>query len=248
MTVAGLPAGVTASLTPDATTTGSSTLAVTAANSAGPAKVELTISGKSGNLSHTVQLPLAVTEVLKGTVPVDLSGAYNATGIYSDGSTSPAGSSLDGVGASFSAQLLGRTQIWDGVVFNLGPADAPDVVTSGTVTLPTGKFESLKMLAVGVEGNHESQLFTVTYSDGTSRTSSQSLSDWYTAMNFSGEAEAARMPYRLEGDGALDHRTFHVYGYTFRLDGDKTVRSFTLPSNPHVLVLAITMLPPRDSK
>ena len=64
-------------------------------------------------------------------------------------------------------------------MFRFGPANAPDVVTGQTVTLPAGCFGALKILAAGVEGSQKSQTFTVAYADGTSSTFTQNLSDWY---------------------------------------------------------------------
>jgi serine/threonine protein kinase/DNA-binding winged helix-turn-helix (wHTH) protein len=173
---------------------------------------------------------------------VDLSPDYNATGIYTEGTAFPSDASLDHVGYAFPAEVLKATKIWDGVTFSLGPANAQDAVTSGTIELPAGKFDGLKMLAVGVNGDQESQVFRVTYSDGTSTDFSQSLSDWYTPENFSGESDVAVTPYRLDGSGGRDDRTFHLYGYSFVLDEKKRVRSFTLPSNTSVLVFGLTLV------
>ena len=98
------------------------------------------------------------------------------------------------------------------------------------------------MLALGVNGDQESQPFTITYADGTSSSFTQSVSDWYTPENFRGESEAAVVPYRLTGNGDRDNRVFYLYGYSFSLNDKKTVESFTLPANPQVLVLAITLV------
>jgi serine/threonine protein kinase len=173
---------------------------------------------------------------------VDLSPDYNATGIYTEGTAFPSDASLDHVGYAFPAEVLKAAKIWDGVTFSLGPANAQDAVTSGTIELPAGKFDGLKMLAVGVNGDQESQVFRVNYSDGTSTDFSQSLSDWYTPENFSGESDVAVTPYRLDGSGGRDDRTFHLYGYSFVLDAKKRVRSFTLPSNSSVLVFSLTLV------
>ncbi len=180
--------------------------------------------------------------MLPSKVSVDLSQAYNATGIYTEGTAFDSNSSLDQVGNAFPAEVLGAAKVWDGVTFSLGPANAPDAVTSRIIALPAGRFEALKMLALGVEGDQESQVFTVTYADGTSSFFSQSLSDWYTPEKFSGESEAALTPYRLEGDGARDNRTFHLYGYSFPLEGKKIVRSISLPPNPNVLVFGLALV------
>ena len=242
LSVSGLPAGVKASFSP-ASTARASKITLTAADSSKLATSTITITGTSGSLTHTVTTALAVTGVKKGTVPVDLSSAYNATAIYSDGSQFAPTASADGEGWAYSKETLGSSQLWDGVVFNLGPANAPDVVTGKTVTLPERRFDSVELLATGVEGGQESQVFTITYADGTSSSVTQSLSDWYESSGYKGETEAVDVPYRLIGDGSKDPRTFHLYGYSFKLDRSKTVRSITLPGNEHVLVFAITLVP-----
>ena len=237
----GLPQGVSASFNP-ASTSAASILTLTATASTTPARATVTITGAAKNLSHSITTAVAVTPVLTGTVPVDLSSAYNITGIYNDGSTFTPDASLDGDGYSFSAQQLGSEQIGDGVVFKIGPPNAPDLVTGKTIALPSGKFSSLRILALGVNGTQELQTITVTYADGTSSSFSQSLSDWAVPRHFPGEIEAAIMPYRLTADGSKDSRTFYADAYSFNLDSNKIVRSLSLPSNRDVLVLGVTLV------
>ncbi len=179
---------------------------------------------------------------LPAKVPVDLSRAYNATGIYTEGATFDSNSSLDGIGFAFPAEVLGRSRMWDGVMFSLGPPNAPDAVNNRTIALPPGRFDGLKMLAVGVQGNQESQIFMVAYSDGSSTSFSQSLSDWYTPDNFPGEWSAIETPYRVMSEGMRDNRTFHIYGYSFPLDSQETIQSITLPPNNNVQVFAMTLV------
>jgi alpha-mannosidase len=246
LNVSALPPGVTASFSP--TSTGRmSTLMLTADDSSKLATSTISITGTSGSLSHTISSPLSVTAIKTGTVPVDLSSAYNKNAIYRDGSAFSGYASADGEGFAYSKEAMGTTPLWDGVLFNLGPANAPDAVIGGTVTLPAGKFGSLRVLATGVEGGQEAQAFTVTYSDGTSTSVKQSMSDWYEQGSYDGEAEAIVMPYRLASDGSKDNRTFYVYGYSFILDSGKVVRSITLPDNQQVLIFAMTLVPPAGS-
>lgn len=242
MTASGLPAGVTASFS-QARVAGGRTMTLTAAGSANPTSSTVTVTGVSGNLSHSVKVSLSVAGMKKGTVAVDLSPAYNVKGIYTDGSKFATTASLDGGGFAYSKETLGSTQLWDGVLFKLGAANVADVVTGKTVALPEGRFASLKILATAVEGGQESQVFTITYADGTSSSVTQSLSDWYESGSYQGESDAVVMPYRLEGDGSKDDRTFHLYGYSFSLDSNKIVRSITLPASEHVLVFAMTLMP-----
>ena len=242
LSASGLPQGVTASFNPDSTSA-ASTMTLTATASTTPDRATVTITGTAKNLSHSITTAVTVTPVLTGTVPVDLSSAYNIAGIYNDGSTFTPDASLDGDGYSLSAQPLGSEQIGDGVVFKIGPPNVPDVVTGKTIALPSGKFSSLRILALGVNGSQELQTFTVTYVDGTSSSFSQSLSDWSVPRHFPGEIEAAIMPYRLTADGSKDSRTFYADAYSFNLDNDKIVRSLSLPSNRDVLVLGVTLVP-----
>jgi alpha-mannosidase len=241
LTASGLPTGVTASFNP-ASTTGASTLTLTTSSTTSPATAIVNISGVSGGISHTVTSSVAVTPILMGTVPVNLSSAFNVTGIYRDGSTFKEAASLDQGGYSLSEHALGSEQVGDGVVFKLGPANAPDVVSSKTVALPAGKFTSLKLLALAVDGDQELQTFSVNYADGTSSTFTQSLSDWASPGSFKGESVATEMPYRLAGDNSLDASPFYAHAYSFDLDKGKVVQSVSLPGNRQVLVLAITLV------
>lgn len=206
--------------------------------------------------SGTLNMPLAPANPLppRPTVPekkpkpvarnaaVDLSRFYNVPAIYSEGTRFSSDSSLDQVGASFPAELLQDYHVWDGATFFFGPPNAANAVTTQTVTLPAGKFENLKMLALAVNGAQETQTFVVSYADGTLESFSQSMSDWYSPEHFTGESDVVVAPYRLGGGGERDERTFHLYGYSFPLDPTKAVRSFTLPSNRHVVVFGLTLV------
>ncbi len=242
LTASGLPSGVTASFNPP-TTSGSSTLTLTAGRSAAPLSTTITITAQSGNTSHSATIAATVTPILAGTVSVDLSSAYNIPGIYRDGSKFSPENSLDGDGFSFSAETIGGEQVGGDVIFKIGPPNAPDVVSGKTVSLPEGQFSSLKILAIGVNGDQELQTFTVTYADGTSSTFSQNLSDWASPRNFPRESVAFTLPYRLVSDGSKESRTFYGYAYSFNLDSSRTVRSVSLPSNRNVLVFGLTLVP-----
>jgi alpha-mannosidase len=242
LSASGWPDGVTGVFSPSSTA-GTSTLTLSTVATTPPTTATVTITGVSGGVSHTTTTAVTVTSVATGTIPVDLFSAYNVTGIYNDSSTFAPGASLDNDGYSLSEQALGAEQVGDGVVFKLGPANAPDIVTGKTVTLPAGRFASLKVLALGVNGNQEMQIFTVMYADGTSSSFNQSLSDWAAPRNFSGETPVVEMPYRITADGTKDSRAFYGYAYTFNLDRNKVVRSVSLPNNRDVLVFAMTLVP-----
>lgn len=207
----------------------------------------VTVTGTSGSISQTLTFTLEVSSAIgtKGVgTPVDLSSAFNVYGIYDDGTTYTTGG-LDGVGYSYSANLLTSSRVFDGILFDLGPANDLDAIgTNGaTVTLPQGNYSALMLLASGVEGSQQSQPFTVTYTDGSTSQVTQSFSDWFTASNFPGEFEGVAMQYRDYENGTKDNRTFNLYAYRLAVNPAKVAASVTLPNNRDVVVLAATLLP-----
>ena len=64
------------------------------------------------------------------------------------------------------------------------------------------------MLATAVNGNQPNQSFIVTYTDGTTASFTQSLSDWYTPQKYAGETKVSEMAYRIAPSGATDNSTF----------------------------------------
>lgn len=206
----------------------------------------ITVTGTSGNIQQTLTFTLAVSAAVGETgvgTQVDLSSQFDVYGIYQDGSSYTTGG-LDGLGYSYSANLLTGSRVLDGVLFDFGPANAPDVVgcSGQTISLPAGQFSNIVLLATGVNGNQTSQALIVHYTDGTSAQVAQSFSDWYTPQNFPREYEAVGMAYRNFDDGTKDKRTFSLYAYLFPLNRNKAVQSITLPDDPDVVILAATLL------
>ncbi|HVN44079.1 MAG TPA: chitobiase/beta-hexosaminidase C-terminal domain-containing protein [Steroidobacteraceae bacterium] len=170
-------------------------------------------------------------------IAVSLTSSANVDGIANNGAPVPNGG-LDGSSDAYSATLLGSALSWGGNTYLFGGADVADAASNTTIPLPAGNYTTLSLLATAVRGNLTSQAFTVNYSDGTSATFTQSLSDWYTPQNYPGESRALTMAYRITPTGALDNRTFYLYGYAFALNPAKTVASLTLPKTRNVIVLA----------
>ena len=188
--------------------------------------------------------PRALPAVAAGSsAPADLASAFNTTGLYADGATFGETDGMDSGGAAYSANLLGATQTWKNVQFNIGPAAAPDAITCAgqVIALPQGKYASLWLLGTGVQGNQVGQVFTVTYADGTTAKLVQNFSDWFQPQDFPGESRAIKMPHRVMASGATDPRPFYLYTYGFSLDPAKEVKSITSPSNENIKILAVTV-------
>jgi hypothetical protein len=218
-----------------------------ASSSASTGFASVTVTGTSGSITQTLTFTLAISAGVGGTgtgTQVNLSAEMNLNGIYNDGSVYSTGG-LDGLGYSYSANLLTRSRILDSVLFHFGPPDELDAVgcNGQSIPLPAGNFSGLMLLATGVEGNQASETLTVTYTDGTTSQFTQSFSDWYTPQKFAGESEGVATAYRNFDDGTKDQRTFNLYAYRFALNPSKVVQSITLPNDADVVVLAATLLP-----
>jgi hypothetical protein len=224
-------------------------IAVTVINSDGNPVLSLWVctQGQGQNsIAVWQQVTLGVATSGAFSVPIDLADllAFNRVGIVTDGTRFSGG--LDNDGFAYSADLLASPPIKP--PFQLGPANKPNVVsaTGNIIPLPAGNFSSLRMLATAVNGNQGGgrlgPTFTVTYTDLSTSTFTQSISDWFTPQSFPGEYSAATLAYRNSGNGTRDNRTFFLYGYSFKLDNNKTALSITLPNNPNVEVLALTLV------
>jgi hypothetical protein len=201
------------------------------------------VSGSTGGYTLQVTLDAALQQQdVAAASQVSLAGAFNQVGIVADGSTFGAG--IDGFGFALSGNLLGTTQNSSGVSFTIGAVGGNNVVSAAgqTINLPAGTFSSLQFLATAVNGNQPGQTFTVTYTDLTTATFTQGISDWFTPQQFAGEANAVPMAYRDMNNGGMQNATFCVYGYSLNVNPAKTVKSFTLPNNSHLKILAETLV------
>ena len=175
-------------------------------------------------------------------IAVSLTADTNVYGIAANG-TAVTNGGMDFSGNAYSANLLGTTLAWSGSNFTLGAAGPASGARVQTIALPAGNYSALNILATGVNGSQLNQTFVVTYSDGTATSTTQSLSDWTSPQNYAGESIVATMPYRVAASGTTQNKTTYLYGYSFTLNGAKTVKSLTLPNDWNVVVLAVDLVP-----
>jgi hypothetical protein len=243
LSASGLPSGVTVAFGAPGTT-GASQATFTASSTATVGSFAVTVHGVSGALSSSATFTLTVVLASSGTSLVNLAPAYNINALVSDGLVFTGGGldgGLNGSSTAYSANLIGVQQTLGGTLFYFGPANAPDAVSAKTVSLPSGQFSRITLLATGVNGSQMAQVFKVTYTDGTASTFTQNLSDWFTPQNFAGETRGMTLPYRDNAKGQKDSRTFYLYEYSFALTANKTVAAITLPNNRNVVVLAASL-------
>jgi len=200
----------------------------------------LAAAGGYSNSAVTSATYTISTSGSAGTSPVSLAAAFNVYAIGTNGAPVTNGG-LDTWGFAYSSNLLGSTVTWSGVTFNLGTAGTASGVSNATIALPAVNSSKLNLLAASVNGSHANQTFVLTYTDGTTTTLTQSVSDWYTAQNYTGESIAVTMAYRINQYGVIDTHVTDVYGYSFAIDSTKTVKSLQLPGSRNVVVLAAAL-------
>jgi hypothetical protein len=186
-----------------------------------------------------LSVDLNAAPVNAGTpVSVNLSNVDNVVGIANYGKA-VINKGLDASGYAYSASLLGSSVTWGGSTFSLGAAGSSDAASKTTIALPAAHGSTVKLLATAVNGSQPNQTFLVTYSDGTTTSFYQSLSDWYSPHGYSGESKASTMAYRIAPSGVTNIGPVYLYGYAFSTNSAKTLKSITLPNNRNVVVLAV---------
>jgi YVTN family beta-propeller protein len=187
----------------------------------------------------------AVTQSLKVFAPGPLS--YTALSPPNDNvytlaspGTKALGGGLDGHGYAYDSQdpSLQNPLTALGQTFSIGSASKPTGISSQTIALGSTQLANVTFLATAVNGNQLNQPFVVTYSDGTTMTYTQSLSDWRTPQSYSGETSMA-LSYRITPTGAQQLGPWFIYAYQIRLDPTKVATSLKLPNNRNVILLAI---------
>jgi hypothetical protein len=171
-------------------------------------------------------------------VVIGLSAVDDMYGITSNGSA-PQGGGFDYGGHDYSSNLLGSSITWNGSTFAFGAPGTENAVSNTTISLPVGHYTNVNLLGAAVNGNQPNQVFTVTYTDGSTQTFTQGVSDWFTAHTYPGETVVKTMAYRIDRNGAQQPGPVYLYGYSFAIDSARTVKSLTLPLNSNVVILAV---------
>jgi len=238
-----------------------------------PASFELVAPGQTTSTSWSVTVPenapggvltLTATTRYRGsdrlppgtgstTVNVafaNLAAAYNTVGVSDD--ADPAAGNLDGSGYSFSAQALASVGVTPGGTVTSGstsftwpdvPAGQPDTVTTaGQIIAMGGSGASLSLLAVGTNGTQSGPL-TVTYTDGSTSTSTLTVADWYSNQTVPGCTLVVTAPYwnRPAGSTLPANHKVSLYAASVPLNAGKQVAYVTLPSNGRLHIFAATL-------
>ena len=192
---------------------------------------------------------LMVAEISQAYTPgwtsVNLTSVANVDPYAASGAP-PASGGLDGAGNAFRTDLVGTSLTYNGATFTLCGANTACGVASGVaIPLPAGKYSTVNFLATSEwygPAGYQGAVFTVTYTDGTTTTYTQNISDMQSPQSYSGETTVSQTHYRVQGDGSNAYSAgWYIYGYTFALNSSKTVSSFTVPGTRDVQVLGLSL-------
>src|SRR5450631_416603 len=139
---------------------------------------------------------IAAASMAHADTSVSLSTAANVNALFNNGSKVTNGG-IDRGDTAYSETLTGTSVAWSGSTFKLGSSGTVNGASGTTVTLPTGNFATLKVLATAVDGDQANQSFVISYTDGTTTTIRQSMSDWFYPNRYPGESIALTLAYRL---------------------------------------------------
>lgn len=171
-------------------------------------------------------------------------------------------------GSATSDPVDGTPIVWHGLSFPIGPVPTSNSQVGGkngpknvvhaagqVISAPQGTYNWLYLAGAGANGNQLSQPFTLTYTDGTTETWTQSFTDWSNNGNTAypsplpGESVIQEMATRINQLGNLVFTTTYVYGYAHPLAKGKTLKSLTLPTNDNLGIMSIVgvkeVIPPK---
>jgi hypothetical protein len=174
---------------------------------------------------------------------------HTGVGITTDGVPAITGG-FDGAGNTYSWTALGdsasggarsgSTLVAGGLAVDIGSPNLPDFTWAAGQTIElTGSGSVLTLAGAAVNGGQTDQQFTLTFTDGSTATWTQSLSDWCDPSAYPSESILSTQSYRNTASGGIDATTNHIYGYGYSLPEGKTLKSITLPYNPNVRILGV---------
>ncbi len=189
LSATGLPSGLTATFSQLLSNNYQITLTASAGAPEEAATVTIvgTSPGVTSSFWHWVRLPVIVST--NAQTAINLNPVANRYGIGNDHVVTGDNGGIDGSGFEYSGVLLGNSRTYSNTLFAIprptdGQQGTLNAVTGASIPLPAGNFSAIKMLGSANGGNKLSQSFTIDYTDGTSASFSQSLSDWTAPQSY----------------------------------------------------------------
>ena len=180
--------------------------------------------------------------------------ADTAVGISTDG-TGTTGGGFDGLGNTYSWEALGNASsggsrigsalISGGLSIDLGSPNQPDFTWAEGQTLEVaGTGTVLTLAAAAVAPWQTDQQLVLNFTDGSTATWTQSFSDWCDPQSYPNESILSSQDSLNTVSGGQDATDNFIYSYGYTLPEGKTLKSITLPDNPHLRLLGVALSTP----
>jgi hypothetical protein len=218
------------------------------------------VAAFSGTFSDTAtQNQTGHSYIVNANQTLDLTAYFDTMAMTTDGFTYGTTSGICGQDDTLSATLIGSSLTFDRIPFVFGPANTNNAVIGNGIPIPVSpwKWTKLAILATTVSNSQQNQNISVQYSNAggafggawsypwagnTGTTFTQSFSVFNNPQGYSNEASALPMSYIDSYDGTTATVTVYIFEYEFALDPTKTLQSITLPDNPNIAFLSITLV------
>jgi streptogramin lyase len=211
---------------------------VTAANVADSGGVAELLVDEAGNPQQLANLVMGFST--DGT-PFTGAGFFGGATYSWEAMALPYGDSSLGVRTGHELPWTVPAELGGGaVVFKVGSPNQPSVLVAAgqTIPFPSSDTAGATMLAIAAVSAGEvqrDQTFTLHFTDGSTQASTQSISDWSSYSENTGQSVVAIQSYRNESNGSPYGNETYMYGFVLPLNG-KTLESITLPSNSKVRI------------
>lgn len=214
-------------------------------SSTGVALLQTTVPA-SGSITKSLA-PAAVT-----TVDLKAIGAYNEDAISTD--ASPGSFSWSGGPYAYPAEQVPSTITFENTPYLMGPnydgscngtvnTECNAIKAVGqTISLPSGKYTEIRLLAAGTYGSQLAKEIKINYSTSGSVSNQVNIvmSDW-AASDYTGQ-KAAKTFTSMHTSSGDTSGTGRMYAYYLRTTPDWNVSSITLPNNTNVNIFAISLV------
>jgi hypothetical protein len=182
---------------------------------------------------------------------ITLNSSFNINAVVTDNTTINNGGfdtssfafSANALGYQFNGMANGSRLSWRSQIFYTGAPNGLNGLANTTISLPSGQYSQLLILASTGYGPITGAQFVVKYTDGTTTTGTFNMSDWCNPQGYSGESIVVQAAYRDTNPNTQYANTTSIYGYSMNLNSTKTVSTLKLPTVRNVVVLALDVVP-----
>lgn len=174
--------------------------------------------------------------------PVDLYSAFNVFGAFDDGHTI-VGDGLGSLNNAYSASLVGTALARSGIhLSSAAPVFATQSAAPRSRCRP-GHSLNCNCGQLPLMATVQCKALRLYTQIARARYLSSRSATGTNPQAYLGESIASSMAYRLDSGGSPHTGSYHLCGYSFMLDPNRTVKSVVLPGSLHVMTFTMRLVP-----